>query len=199
MGMWACRPSHYGNMGQVIRCLILSLFFAVFTMAIYPSDYCSASNIDRFIAVICSGLGAVGCTKQAIVNKMYTFYRVRLYEIYNVPFLRPALQPLYFYTMKFFLPLAALLLMASSGFCQTEARRTDSALQVRPLPYRPAYVYYNPNRPSPAYMSLLFEEEAKVLPRLYKANDFAGMRTYLDSVLQKSGAFWNYWRYETAP
>ncbi len=122
-----------------------------------------------------------------------------LYEIYNVPFLRPAFQPLYFYTMKAFLPLAALLLMASSGFCQTEARRTDSTLLVRPLPYRPAYVYYNPNRPSAAYMSLLFEEEAKVLPRLYKANDFAGMRTYVDSVLQKSGAFWNYWRYETAP
>ena len=97
-----------------------------------------------------------------------------LYEIYNVPFLRPAFQPLYFYTMKAFLPLAALLLMASSGFCQTEARRTDSTLLVRPLPYRPAYVYYNPNRPSAAYMSLLFEEEAKVLPRLYKANDFAG-------------------------
>jgi len=101
--------------------------------------------------------------------------------------------------MKAFLPLAAFLLTVSNCICQTEPRRTDSALLVRPLPYRPAYVYYNPNRPSPAYMSVLFEEEAKVLPRLYAAKDFAAMRIYLDSVIQKSGAFWNYWKYETAP
>ncbi len=70
---------------------------------------------------------------------------------------------------------------------------------VRPFVYRTAYIYYNPNRPSSVYMSFLFEDEAKVLPRLYTDKDFAGMHKYLDSVVQKSGDFWNYWRYETAP
>ncbi len=101
--------------------------------------------------------------------------------------------------MKTFLPLISILLVATNCFSQTELKQTDSALLVRQLPYRQTYIYYNPNRPSAAYMGALFADEAKVLPKLHAAKDFAGMQKYLDSVMQKSAGFWSYWRYELAP
>jgi hypothetical protein len=99
--------------------------------------------------------------------------------------------------MKCFLALAALL-TAIACFSQ-EPQRTDSSVVIQPLTYRTSYIYYNPNRPSGGYMEYLFENEARVLPELYAKKDFARMRVYLDSMKQKSAAFWSYWRYQTAP